>query len=441
MAKKKKTALDTVKEQIGKVDHTQIFFTDLNGALMTLQANLDDLESALDEGIGFDSSSVAGLGTVDDSDKLLVPVPESFRVLNLQDEKIGFFIGRIHAKRGQRSDYDARSILEEAIFEAEADYGVRFLTGPEHEFFLLTGDEFADGIHTDSARYFLADPADGGDLVRKRIIEVLAGCGTRYDKAHHEVTASQHEINLEATDPLAAADRTLLFNYVAKKAASEHGLHASFMPKPFEGQNRSAFHIHLSMQDKNGRNLFHNADDEHGLSTKAKQFIGGILKYARQSSLVMASTYNSYKAYVVEREAPVVRGWGINNRSSMVRIPYSSKAANTRIELRNPDPAGNVYLQMACLIRMGLAGLREQLDAGRPDVGSTYKQSRVGEAWDERFLPKSLYEALVEAERSKFLRDALGEYVYGRYISLKKQEWEDHRIRVTPYEHEMYLSR
>jgi glutamine synthetase len=154
----------------------------------------------------------------------------------------------------------------------------------------------------------------------------------------------------------------------------------------------------------------------------------------------MASTFNSYKAYVVEREAPVVRGWGLKNRSSMVRVPYASSPESTRIELRNPDPTGNVYLQMAALIGMGLQGIKEELDCGRPDIGSTYKVKRTYRVWDRRFLPKSMFEALVEAERSRFLKELLGERIYNNYMALKISDWEEHRTHVTPREHQKYLS-
>ena len=153
----------------------------------------------------------------------------------------------------------------------------------------------------------------------------------------------------------------------------------------------------------------------------------------------MASTLNSYKAYVSEQEAPIIRGWGFGNRSSMVRVPYSNSPNNTRIELRTPDPSGNVYLQMATLIAMGLAGMKEELDCGHPDSRSTYDKHYKTRLWDKRFLPKSFYEALVEAERSKFLKKLLGERIYDRYMELKIADWEDHRVNVTPIELNKYL--
>jgi glutamine synthetase len=437
----KPVSLNEIDDKLKGVDSTKIFFTDLNGRVRTLRVNRDNIKAIVEKGIGFDGSSIAGITTVDDSDRLLVPVLESLRILEFGDEKLGFFIAKIENTEGRRSRSDPRAVLERVLDEARSEHKAQFLLGPEHEFFLLKGDPFNQAVHSDGAGYFHADPYDKGDVARKRIVNILSGCGIRFEKAHHEVTASQHEINFECEDPLAAADRSILFNYVTQRVAVECGYHATFMPKPFDGENRNAFHMHLSMLDLTGKNLFYDAEAEFGLSQTARQFIGGIVKYARQTSIIMASTFNSYKAYVVEREAPVVRGWGLKNRSSMVRVPFAHSPESTRIELRNPDPAGNVYLQVAALIAMGLQGIKEGLDCGQPDIGSTYKKKGARyRVWDRRFLPKCMFEALVEAERSKFLKSMLEERVYDHYMALKTADWEEHRTHVTPREHRKYLS-
>jgi len=432
-------SIETIKERLKETDVVQIFYTDLNGRPMTLRLNPEKIEIFAERGVGFDGSSIPGVGTVEDSDRLLFPILESFRIVELKEGKLGFFIGKIYTEQGSRAKADARAVLENVLARAESEFGYKFLAGPEHEFFLLSSDEFNANIHTDKAGYFHAAPRDKGEVVRKRITDILARCGVQFEKAHHEVTPSQHEINLDCLEPLDAADRTVLFNYVARKVAQEHNFHATFMPKPFYGLNRSAFHIHLSMQDLAGNNLFYQADGEHLLSKSATQFIGGILKYARETSMIMASTYNSYKAYVIRREAPIVIGWGLKNRSSMVRVPYTSVPQNTRIELRNPDPAGNVYLQMAVLIAMGLQGIVEGLDCGPPDLDSTYERTAPHKLWDERFLPTCMFEALVEAERSQFLKDLLGVDLYDVYMNLKTQEWEGYRTDITPREHKEYM--
>ena len=432
-------AMEDIQARLTALDVTKIFFTDLNGRLMSLPVNPDHIPQIVRDGVGFDGSSIAGMARVDNSDRQLFPDPDSLRILEFRDQTLGCFIGRIFNERGLRAAADPRAVLENVVDRAESDYGYRFVLGPEHEFFLLTGEEFGEKGHSDQAGYFVATPHDKGEAVRNRIIGVLAQSGIEFEKAHHEVTPSQHEINLVPVSPLEAADRTVIFNHVTHQVAREFGYFATFMPKPFDHFNRSAFHIHLSMTDREGNNLFYDADSDYNLSATARRFIGGILKYGRETALIMASTLNSYKAYVLEREAPVIRGWGLRNRSSMVRVPYCANPKATRIELRNPDPSGNPYLQMATLIAMGLRGIEEGLDCGKPDQGSAYKRNLNRRVWDRRLLPKSLFEALVEAERSKVLKEILGQRIYDNYLALKMADWEEHRTHVTPRELKKYL--
>jgi len=440
--------MDEVESQLEHVDCTKLFFTDLNGRLMNLSVNKHKIGDIFDNGVGFDGSSIAGFANVEHSDRILMPDAATLWKIPFEAEKVGFFIANVLNEEGAPAAVDPRAILQKVVRGAEEEFGFRFLVGPEHEFFLLNGDEFAltakrgfpSDVHTDRAGYFHSTPHDKGQAIRQQITDVLERCGIVYEKSHHEVTPSQHEINLECADPVSAADRTLLFTYVAQRVAQENGFYASFMPKPFKEYNRNAFHMHLSIQDAEGNNLFYDASSDQNLSTMARQFIAGIIKYARETSVVMASTVNSYKAYVVEKEAPIVRGWGFRNRSSMVRVPYTISPSATRIELRNPDPAGNVYLQMATFIAMGLQGIREQLSSVQPDKGSTYDRNYQMKVWDERFLPRTFYEALVEAERSDFLKGFLGEKLYGNFMTLKIQEWEEDRVHISAREQRQYLS-
>ncbi len=429
-----------IKKEISDIETLQLFTTDLNGRPVTLQVHAGDLEIFFKKGVGFDGSSVSGYGTVDNSDKLLIPLVETFRTVKFANENLGFIIGKINEEYGERSQLDPRALLERTVKQAEEEFGFRFLVAPEHEFFLLTTDEYNKDIHTDNAGYFHADPRDKGETIRKDIATILKSCGIQFEKMHHEVTPSQHEINLPCLDPLGTADRTVLFSYITKRAASEKNFHATFMPKPFNGYNRNALHIHISAQDLDGNHLFYKQNGSDNLSEIARQFIGGIIKYARETSIVMAATFNSYKAYVVGKEAPIVRGWGFKNRSSMVRVPYAEGAKDTRIEIRSPDPSGNIYLQIATLIGMGLQGIREELNCGNPDTGSTYEFEKASHLMDTNFLPRNMFEALVEAEKSQFLKELLREPLYNQYMELKKNEWENYRTFVTPREHKLNLN-
>jgi len=262
--------LTEIKQALETVDSTKIFFLDFNGRIMSLPVNPDNIQSILQNGVGFDGSSIAGYGTVDSSDRLLFPDPETFKVLHFSDETVGFFIASIYNDKDTPAPVDPRSILQTIVSEAEQEFGFRFLMGPEHEFFLLKDGENQENLHTDQGLYFQSGPHDKGEAVRNRIIAILKACGIAFEKSHHEVTPSQHEINLEPTDPLSGADRTVLFNYVTQQVASEFGYRATFMPKPFDGYNRNAFHLHLSIQDRNGNNVFYDKNDPHHLGTVAR---------------------------------------------------------------------------------------------------------------------------------------------------------------------------
>lgn len=428
-----------IAEQLQGIELVKIFFTDLNGRLKNLDVNPRKIADIFEHGVGLDGSSIPGLATVDDSDRIMFPVADSLKILDFSPRRVAFFVGKLYKQSGERSECDPRAVLETVLERAESEFGVRFIVGPEHEFFLLTSEEVSANLHTDQVGYFGSAPGNEGELVRQRIVEMLGRCGIDYEKTHHEVTPSQHEINLEPGSPLMVADRSLLFTHVTKEIASASGMHATFMSKPFDQMNRNAFHIHASMTDLDGNNLFYDPDAEHQLSMRMRHFIGGILKYARETSIIMASTLNSYKAYVVDREAPVVRGWGVKNRSSMVRIPHAKNPAATRLELRSPDATGNVYLQMATLIGMGLKGIEEELDCGTPDSGNTYRQASRKRMHDRRYIPRDIFEALMEAEKSTFLKDLLGKPLYDNYLQLKMADWEEHRTHVTAREHHKYL--
>jgi glutamine synthetase len=440
LAEQEASSSKRVTEQLKDIELVKIFFTDLNGRLKNLDINPNNVMDILNHGIGIDGSSIPGLATVDNSDRIMFPVLESMRILEFSRRKVAFFVGKLCNQSGERSECDPRAVLEAVLEKAEREYGVRFIVGPEHEFFLLKGNEFNDDIHTDSDGYFGSSPGNEGEVVRQKIVDLLGKCGINYEKTHHEVTPSQHEINLEPGNPLDIADRTLLFTHVTKEIAAEYGMHATFMSKPFDKMNRNAFHIHTSMTDLDGKNLFYDSKADHNLSQEMRYFIGGILKYARESTIVLASTLNSYKAYIMDREAPIIRGWGLKNRSSMVRIPHAINPTSTRLELRCPDATGNVYLQFAILIAMGLKGLEEKLDCGSPDIGSTYKKSTRKRMYDKRFIPRDIFEALMEAEKSSFLKDVLGRSLFDNYMALKMEDWEEHRTHVTPREHHKYLS-
>ena len=177
-----------LREKMNGLDAASIFFTDLNGRIMSLPVNPENIESIMNKGIGFDGSSVAGFASVDKSDRLLFPDPKSFRIVKFKNETLGFFTGCVYNELGERAKADPRRVLEEVIQQAETKHGFQFLLGPEHEFFLLSGDEFEKKEHTDNGGYFQPTPHDKGESIRNQIIATLKACGINFEKSHHEVT-------------------------------------------------------------------------------------------------------------------------------------------------------------------------------------------------------------------------------------------------------------
>jgi glutamine synthetase len=265
------------------------------------------------------------------------------------------------------------------------------------------------------------------------------GIGVEY--SHHEVGPSQHEIDLRYTDALQMADNAMTYRLVVKEIAIKHGVHATFMPKPLFGENGSGMHTHMSLF-KGDSNAFFDPNDQYYLTSDAKGFIAGIIKYAPETCLVTCQWVNSYKRLVPGYEAPIYLSWSRRNRSVLVRVPVykPGKEKATRIEVRHPDPACNPYLAFAAMLAAGLKGIEEGLEIPEPTERDIYEMSE-----EERkdvgigSLPADLNQAIEIAEGSALLRDCLGDHVFQSLITDKKIEWSKYREVVTTYELDAYL--
>jgi glutamine synthetase len=223
--------------------------------------------------------------------------------------------------------------------------------------------------------------------------------------------------------------------------ASRNGLYATFMPKPLFGENGSGMHTHMSLF-KGDENAFYSADDKYHLSDTARSFIAGVLRHAREMSIVLAQTVNSYKRLVPGYEAPVYVAWSRRNRSALIRVPHyhPGQEKATRAELRCPDPACNPYLAFAVMLQAGLDGIEKGYELEDP-----MEQNLFDLTYDERkrlgikSLPGSLGEAIMAAEDSEFMLGALGEHVFNRLLDLKRREWDTYRTQVSPWELDEYL--
>ena len=258
--------------------------------------------------------------------------------------------------------------------------------------------------------------------------------GFDVEATHHEVAPGQHELDLRYADAMTSADRVLFLKHLIRTVALEHGLHATFMPKPIFGVNGTGMHVHQSLITLEGENAFFEPTAKWEMSDLMLHYLAGILAYARADCAVLASWVNSYKRLVPGYEAPVYISWANKNRSAMVRIPQG-RGMRTRMEVRNPDSAGNPYLQYAVMVAAGLAGIENKLRPPEPvetDIYALTTAERRKLGIDS--LPGNLEEALNEFETSELMRETLGSHVFPHWLYIKRKEWYDYRVHVTDYE-------
>ncbi|HLE82950.1 MAG TPA: type I glutamate--ammonia ligase [Thermoanaerobaculia bacterium] len=425
------------------VHFMRLEFTDIMGVLKNVEIPRSQFDKALDGQIMFDGSSIEGFTRIEESDMLLHPDLDSFR-LNPWKNPDGSRVARLicDVKLPDESDFPGcpRTTLRRQVERAAAK-GYKMVAGPEAEFFLFHKDD--DGrvlteTH-DVGGYFDLTPVDKGEEARRDIVIMLEEMGFEVEAAHHEVAPGQHEIDFRYAEAIECADNVSTFRFVVKKVAQDRGLHATFMPKPIFGVNGSGMHTHQSLLTKDGKNAFFDPKAERGLSKTAMHYIGGILDHARAFVAITNPLVNSYKRLVPGYEAPVNIAWSEKNRSPLVRVP-AKRGMSTRCEVRVPDPACNPYLALAVMLASGLDGIERKLDAGEPVNQNIFTMSeRQKRRLRIRQLPANLSEALDNLERDPVVKDALGDHILDNYLRAKRQEWADYISHVHPWEQERYL--
>ena len=440
-------AKDLVKRiQEDKVNFVSLQFTDVMGTVKSVDMPIHNLEGALEDGVWFDGSSVEGFARIQESDMRLVLDPDTYAALpwSPEDRRRARIFCDIYMPDGEPFEGDPRGTLKRMLAKL-AERGWTYNIGPEPEFFLFKGTN-GHGVHPvphDVGSYFDFSSDDEAVRVRTELMEALMSMGIEVEVGHHEVALGQHEIDFRFANALRSADNVLTLKYTVKAIAAQHGLTASFMPKPVFGINGSGMHCHQSLFDDKGENLFFDAQDEFKLSKTAYALIAGQLAHARALAGVVAPTVNSYKRLVPGYEAPVYIGWAQSNRSALIRIPRYTEGRDKsmRAELRFPDPSSNPYLAFTAMLAAALDGIDKQMTPPAPlnDINlyelnrEERKKMGVGE------LPGSLAEALGELDKDEVLKAALGPVVYEAFARAKRDEWDDYRIHVTDYEIEKYL--
>jgi len=428
------------------VHYVSLQFTDVTGTVKSVDAPVKRLEEALDEGVWFDGSSVQGFVRIQESDMHLIIDTDTYAVLpwSPEENKRARFFCEIYHPDGRPFEGDPRGVLKRKL-ETLKSRNMIVNVGPEPEFFLFrkNGGDFVNPVPHDVGGYFDFSPNDEAVRVRTELMTALTQMGLEVEIGHHECALAQHEIDFRFDEALKTADNVLTLKYTVKAIAAQHGLVASFMPKPIFGENGSGMHCHQSLFDLSGENLFYDPKDDFHLSTLAYQYIAGQLHHARGMSAILSPSVNSYKRLVPGYEAPVYIGWAGINRSALIRIPRINpgKEKAARVELRCPDPSGNPYLQFAAMIQAGMDGVDKKMTPpkglNKIDIYTLSPEERV--AMGIRQLPGSLLEALDELEKDVVIRNGFGDDLFNAFMRAKRSEWDEYRIHVTDWEKARYL--
>ena len=435
----KEYVLNMAKEH--DVKFIRLWFTDILGMLKSFAITVEELEGALEEGMGFDGSSIQGFARIDESDMVALPDPDTFQLLPWRPKEhhaVARMFCDILRPGGEPFEGDPRYVLKGNLKRA-ADMGYTFYVGPELEYFYFQDSKGTEPL--DKGGYFDMTPLDTATDLRRETVLTLEEMGIGVEYSHHEVAASQHEIDMRYTDALTMADSVMTYRLVVKQIALSHGVYATFMPKPVYGINGSGMHVHQSLFSGD-RNAFFNKDDKYHLSKIGKCYIAGLLNHAPEITSITNQWVNSYKRLLPGYEAPVYLSWARRNRADLIRVPeYKPGKENaTRVEFRSPDPACNPYLTFSVMLAAGLEGVEKEYEVPDPVEENVYEMTE-----EERqrrnigTLPGSLLEAIKLTEESEVVRKALGDHVFDAFIKNKKIEWDMYRAQVTDYELNRYL--
>jgi len=446
-----------------KVRFVNLEFTDVVGMAKCVTIPIEQFPDCLAHGKWFDGSALEGFARVAESDMYLVPDLSTFAVLpgkvrpltpleqaprstvddlSTAEDVVARIICHVRAPDGEPFDGDPRATLIRALDVAHS-MGYDFLAAPELEFFLLQNDETTPRpLPHDRGGYFDLS-TDLAATVRRQMVGALQQMGIRIDASHHEVAAGQHELDLETGHALPIADALVTAKYVLKAIAAQHGLYATFLPKPFFGVNGSGMHTHQQLiHHSTGQNAFADEHGEYGLSDIGRYFIAGQLAHAPAMCAILSPLVNSYKRLVPGYEAPVFINWGRVNREALIRVPRpgTDRQLTARIELRCCDPSCNPYLALAVMLRSGLDGMARKLPLP-PAMDESLFLRDEGERQRHRskLLPATLGEALDALREDTLIRDTLGDSIYEGFLEAKSIEWTEYRKQVHAWELERYL--
>lgn len=438
MSKQSEYVMRTVEER--GIRFVRLWFTDVQGFLKSVSISPAELEVAFDEGMTFDGSAIDGYARIQEADMLAKPDPSTFAVLPWRsEEQVARMFCDIYTPDGEPFGGDPRIVLKRNL-ETAAEMGYTFYAAPELEFFYFA-DSGPEPRVLDHGGYFDLTPLDVAQEYRRKTINALEQLGIPVEHSHHEVAPSQHEIIARYTDALTMADNIMTSRLTVKEVALQHGIYATFMPKPLEAYDGSGMHLHLSLFEED-TNAFHEPGTQGELSKVGQAFIAGLLRHAAEMTAVTNQWVNSYKRLVGGFDAPIYISWARNNQSALVRVPSvkRGKPSSVRVEYRAPDAACNPYLALSVMLAAGLEGIRQGYELP-PEIAADVKRLTPAEraAAGAKRLPETLSEALDIMEGSDLVAAALGEHVFDWFLRNKREEWDRYQHHVSRFELETYL--
>ncbi len=421
-----------------KIKYFLISFVDLFGVLRAKLVPARAIGDMQREGAGFAGFASWLDMTPAHPDMFAVPDPDSLIILPWKKE-VAWVAADLYMD-GKLVEASPRVALKRQI-EKAAKAGYSFKTGVECEFHLIN----EDGTQLADSRDIQEKPCyDQSALMRQydvisEICDSMMAIGLGAYQNDHEDANGQFEMNFEYDDVLKTCDRHVFFKYMVKQIAENHGLRATFMPKPFMNLTGNGCHINASLWDKAGKkNLFYDPKGELGLSKLAYNFLGGVIQNAESLCSIFNPNVNSYKRINAPRTtsgatwSPNTITYGGNNRTHMVRIPDSN-----RIEFRLADGSMNPYLAPAALLACGLKGVKDKVDPGkRIDLDMYAEGHKVRGA---KKLPLNLLDAIRKTDKSKFVRDAMGDELINAYVKLKLEDWTSYMGHLTQWERDHTL--
>lgn len=433
--------LEQAKKDGVKYVHLQ--FTDILGVPKDVVIPTEQLADALEKGVWFDGSSIEGFARIAESDQLLMPDIKTYCTLpwSPKDDKAARIICDVYKPDLQPFEGDPRYILRKIMLKAK-EKGFIFNVGAELEFFLLQKGSALEPVPHDYGGYFDFSPYDVASKIREDVIKASGELKIKIEAGHHEVASGQHEIDFRYNDALKTADNIITLKTTIKAIAQSYDVKATFMPKPIANIAGSGMHVHLSLFDLSGNNLFYEDNNGYKLSPTAYHFLAGILEHSRAFTALANPTTNSYKRLITGYEAPVNICWAQMNRSALIRIPRYTpgREQSTRMELRSPDPSCNPYLAFAAILAAGLDGIEKQRPLAEPVEENIYHlNDEIKQKMRIANLPSSLAEAIEELKKDTVITEVIGQHTIDRFINAKQIEIEENKTEVTPRELRRYL--